>query len=98
MKLQIAKVYDEILNETKIEPVAEKHGKLFLGKLFFEPVCEVVKEVLEEVEIADDSTNIEIAKTFFPLYEKYNLLAQDGTSFSCCAHWAWNNGLAEKLG
>lgn len=97
MRLMIAKVYSSILEETKIEPVAKKGDKLFVGHLFFEPVDEEVKEVLEEVEIPDGSTNIEIAKAFFPLYQKYELLASDGTSFSCCAHWSWMNGLAEKL-
>ncbi len=98
MKIKIAEVYSEILKETKIEPVAERMGKLFFGHLFFEQVLdEKVQKVLEEVEIHDNSTNIEIAKALFPLNKKYGLLAKDGQTFSTNAHWAWMNGLAEKL-
>ena len=97
MKLMIAKVYSSILKETEIEPVAKKGDKLFFGDLFFEPIDQEIKEVLEEVEIPDDSTNIEIAKALFPLNKKYGLLAKDEQTFSTNAHWAWVNGLAEKL-
>ena len=97
MRLMIAKVYSSILEETEIEPVAKKGDKFFFGHLFFEPVDEEVKEVLEEVEIPDGSTNVEIAKALFPLNKKFGLLAKDGGTFSVNAHWAWVNGLAEKL-
>lgn len=95
MKIKIAKVWNGILEEEKLTVVAEKHGKLFFGKLFFEPTDESVREVLEEVEIPDESSNIEIAKACYPLYKKYGLLAKDGSSFKCCAHWAYMNGLAD---
>lgn len=97
MKIQIANVYSQILKESKVEPVAEKNGKLFIGHLFFEPIDEVVQEVLEEIEIPDSSSNVEIAKALFPLNKKYNLLASDGHTYSCNAHWAWVNGLADSL-
>lgn len=95
MKLMIAKVYSSILEETKIEPVAKKDDKLFIGHLFFEPTDEEVKEVLEEVEIPDGSSNVEIAKALQPLNEKYGMNGKD--TFSTNAHWAWMNGLAENL-
>ena len=48
MKIKIAEVYSEILKETKIEPVAERMGKLFFGHLFFEQVLdEKVQKVLD---------------------------------------------------
>lgn len=97
MRLMIAKVYSSILEETKIEPVAKKGDKLFFGHLFFEPTDEEIKEILEEVEISDGSTNVEIAKALFPLNKKYGLLARDEQTFSTNAHWAWVNSLAEKL-
>jgi len=97
MKLMIAKIYDKILEETKIEPVAKKNEKLFIGHLFFEPIEQEIEDVLEEIDIPDNSSNIEIAKALFPLYKKYDLLAKDGSTFSCTAHWSWVNGLAEKL-
>lgn len=94
MKIKIAKVWSEILEEEKLTVVAEKNGRFFFGKLFFEPVDESVREVLEEVEIPDSSSNVEVAKACYPLYEKYGLLAKDGSAFSCTAHWAYMNGLA----
>ena len=98
MKIKIAEVYSEILKETKIEPVAERMGKLFFGHLFFEPgLDEKVQRVLEEVEIADNSSNVEIAKALFPLNKKYGLLAKDERTYSTNAHWAWMNGLAARL-
>ena len=97
MRIKIANVYSTILEESKIEPVVEKNGKLFIGQLFFEPTDEVVQEVLDEVEIPDTASDIEIAKALFPLNKKYNLLASDEGTFSCNAHWSWVNGLAEKL-
>lgn len=97
MKIQIANVYSQILKESKVEPVAEKNGKLFIGHLFFEPTDEIVQEVLDEVEIPDNASNVEIAKALFPLNKKYNLLASDEHTFSCNAHWSWMNGLAENL-
>ena len=97
MKIKIAEVYNEILKETKIEPVAERMGKLFFGHLFFEPLYEKVQKVLEEVEIADNSSNVEIAKALFPLNKKYDLLAKDERTYSTNAHWAWVNGLAARL-
>ena len=97
MKLMIARVYDKILEESKIEPVAKKGEKLFIGHLFFEPTEQEIEDIMEEIEISDNSSDVEIAKAFFPLYKKYDLLASDGSSFSCCVHWSWANGLAEKL-
>ena len=97
MKIKIAKVHSEILEETKIKPVAEKNGQLFIGHLFFkdDECCdEKVVEVLEEVEIADDSSNVEIAKALQPLNEKYEMDGKD--TFQTNAHWAWMNGLAES--
>ena len=98
MKIQVAKIYSEILGETKIKPVAEKNGKLFIGHLFFEKeeCCdEIVQEVLDEVEIPDSSSNVEIAKALQPLNAKYRMDGKD--TFGTNAHWAWMNGLAEKL-
>lgn len=95
MRLMIAKVYSSILEETKIEPVAKKGDKFFFGHLFFEPIDQEVKEVLEEVEIPDGSSNVEIAEALRPLNEKYGM-NKKGT-FSTNAHWAWMNGLAENL-
>lgn len=95
MRLMIAKVYCSILEETKIEPVAKKGDKFFFGHLFFEPTDEEVKEVLEEVEIPDSSTNVEIAEALRPLNEKYGMNKK--STFSTNAHWAWMNGLAENL-
>lgn len=97
MKIWIANVRSEILGENKIEPVAVKNGKLYIGQLFFEPVDEYVQEVLDEVIIPDNSSNIEIAKALFPLNQKFGLLAKDKKTFSTNAHWAWMNGLADKL-
>lgn len=94
MKIKIAKVWSEILEEEKLTVVAEKKGRFFFGQLFFGQVDESVREVLEEVEIPDSSSNVEIAKACYPLYEKYGLLAKDGSTFSCTAHWAYMNGLA----
>ncbi len=94
MKIKIAKVWSEILEEEKLTVVAEKRGRQFFGKLFFEPVDESVREVLEEVEIPDSASNVEVAKACYPLYEKYGLLAKDESTFSCTAHWAYMNGLA----
>ena len=95
MEIKIAKVYSSILEETKIEPVVEKAGKVFIGQLFFEPIDESVQEVLEAVEIADNASNVEIAKALQPLNEKYGINKKD--TFSTNAHWAWTNGLAENL-
>lgn len=95
MKIKIAKVWSKILKKEDLMVVAEKNGRQFFGALFFKPVGESIKEVLEEVEIPDESTNIEVAKACYPLYEKYGLLAEDGSSFKCCAHWAYMNGLAD---
>lgn len=98
MKIKIAKIYSEILEETKIKPVAEKNGQLFIGHLFFkkEECCdEVITEVLDEIEIPDSSSNVEIAKALQPLNEKYGMNGKD--TFQTNAHWAWVNGLAENL-
>ena len=95
MKIKIAKIYSEILEETKIKPVAEKNGKLYRGHLFFEPVAEKVEKVLDEIEIPDSSSNVEIAKALQPLNEKYGMNGKD--TFKTNAHWAWMNGLAENL-
>ena len=95
MKIQIANVRDEILKENKIEPVAIKNGKLYRGLLFFEPVAEKVEKVLDEIEIPDSSSNVEIAKALQPLNEKYGMNGKD--TFKTNAHWAWMNGLAENL-
>lgn len=97
MKIKIANVYSTILKESNVKPVVEKNGRLFIGQLFFEPTDEVVQEVLDEVEIPDTASNVEIAKALFPLNKKHNLLASDEHTFSCNAHWAWMNGLAENL-
>ena len=97
MKIWIANVRNEILGENKIEPVAVKNGKLYIGQLFFEPVDEYVQEVLDEVIIPDNATNVEIAKALFPMNKKFGLLAKDKKTFSVNAHWAWMNGLAERL-
>lgn len=95
MEIKIAKVYSSILEETKIKPVVEKAGKIFIGHLFFEPIDESIQEVLETVEIPDNASNVEIAKALQPLNEKYGMNGKD--TFSTNAHWAWMNGLAENL-
>ena len=97
MKIKIANVYREILEDYQIMPVVEKKGKLFFGHLFDEQIDEQIVEVLDEVEISDTASNVEIAKALFPLNKKHNLLASDEQTYSCNAHWAWVNGLAEKL-
>ena len=95
MKIQIANVRDGILQENKLKPVVMKNGKIFMGQLFFEPVCEEVVQVLDEIEIPDSSSNVEIAKALQPLNAKYAMDGKD--TFGTNAHWAWMNGLAEKL-
>jgi hypothetical protein len=83
------------LKKQKLNQLLKKNGKLFIDQLFFEPTAETVQEVLEEIEIADDSSNVEIAKALQPLNAKYGMNGRD--TFKTNAHWAWMNGLAEKL-
>lgn len=94
MKIKIAKVWSEILEREDLTVVAEKNGRQFFGKLFRKQIDESVKEILEEVEIPDSASSVEVAKACYPLYEKYGFLAKDGSTFSCTAHWAYINGLA----
>ena len=95
MKIQIAKVYSEILEETKIKPVVEKNGQRFIGQLFFKGVSEKILEVLDEIEIPDSSSNVEIAKALQPLNAKHGMDGKD--TFGTNAHWAWVNGVADVL-
>ena len=98
MTIKIANLYNTILKETKLDVIVEKKDKLYIGKLFFESLGDYeVEEVYEEIELADDSSNIDIANALYPLYEKYNMLAKDGTTFQVTSHWSWVNGLAERL-
>lgn len=92
-RLQWAKVYDEILAETTEELVTIKDGKIHIGKLFFEPITEVVTEVIEEMTAETDE---EIVDTAFYLCWRHNSIAKDGKTHSTMKHWAYMNGVVNK--
>lgn len=93
----MATIWDGILEESKMNLAAEKNGKWFIGALWFEPICQEVKEVLAEVEIPDNASDKEVADAAYSLCEKFGRLAKDGSTYRCIKHWAFINGLAERM-
>lgn len=94
MKIQIAKVYNEILEETSNELIIENNDKVHIGALFFEiDDDEKVLEVIEEIETTGTAKDFII--TAYNLMKKYDLL-KDGT-LKTMAHWQYINGVTNEM-
>lgn len=95
-KIQIAKVYSELLEETETDIIIEANNKTFKGALFFEiDPWERVTEVLEEVVLDTDVLTI-ILKAY-DLMKKHGRIAKDDKTLLTMIHWQYMNHFSNDM-
>lgn len=95
MKIMIADVKSNILDEVTKQLVVFRNNKMYFGALFWEPIDETIVNVIETRELNNDATTLTILSTAYKLVEKHNMLAKDGKTYSTMCHWAYINGLVD---
>lgn len=93
MRILMAEVYNEILEETSVKLVTERNGKQFFGKLFFEPVAEKIQKELKVVELPETADSKLVVDTAYGLITEYGQLDKDGKTYSTMANWAYMNNV-----
>lgn len=96
MRILMAEVYDEILEETSVKLVAERNCKQFFGKLFFEPVAEKIQKELKVVKLPETADSKLVVDTAYGLITEFGQLAKDGKTYSTMAHWVYMNNLISE--
>lgn len=99
--VKIAKVFNNILKETKVTGIFTRNGKEFYGPLFWEKQeDDEVKEILEEVTIPDgESEKAEVScviDKYIELAEKHGIKAYKDTE-KTMKHWQYMNGFSNTI-
>lgn len=96
MKLAIAKIFTEILNEESIELVVTRNGKEHIGNLFFAPIDEKVVEEIKTIEIDDATPAKEVIETAFELINEFDEIKKFKDTLKSMFHWGYMNGVVDE--
>ncbi len=99
--IKIAKIYNGLLEETKVKGIFTRNGKEFFGPLFWEKDEEdEVKEILAEVTILDgESEEAEVScviDEYIELAKKHGLKVFKDTE-KTMKHWQFMNGFSNVI-
>lgn len=94
--VMIAKVYDNILGETRKKVIFFRDGKVFEGALFFPMEAEdMIMEVISVKYI--DGTVWDIMMEAYGSMKVYGMLAKDDCTLHTMLHWQHVNGFSEEM-